>query len=270
MNYRKTFMNFWITIIIRYLLIIVSILIGFRFWSLGLGILILGIEAFWEIKWWQELKAKLLKGIPGEFSCLPSHVEEYEALNFNLLMEYTDAFKTLGFQHIVDLKLDTISNIWARLLCHPEYYCFVEIFQSFPVNKEPTPMRYSIQSYFQDGWSLGTGTLKSNGMIYMCRNPKHLGTYCPEGEPAEVFSIHLERRQEVQARLGLQLSTDVSWEFYFTKQTENALKRREIFEHKNVLVALIEGTLFEFNPVTEWLGDRSPQKTSRNKSSSLN
>jgi len=270
MNYLKTFMDFWRKIIIRYLLVIVWILVAFHFWGWVPALFLLVIEAFFEIKWWHDLKAKLMKSLPGEFSCLPSHVEEYEALNLNLLTEYTDAFKALGFEHIVDFKLDQPSPGWGRLLSHPEYYCFAEIFQVFPVKKDPMPMRYGAQSYFEDDWLLGTGTSKPNGMTYMWRNPKHLGTYCAEGEPAEVFSIHLERRQEVQARLGLQLSTDISWEFYFTKQTENALKRREIFERKNVLVALIEGTLFELNPVTEWLGDRSPQKTSRNKSSSLN
>lgn len=262
MSYLQTFVNFWKTVIIRYLLVIVLILIAFRFWGWVPAVSILAIEIFFEAIWWQDLKHKLMKSLPGEFSCCPSHIEEYEALNFKLLSEYTDSFRALGFQHIVDFKIDNPQDSpgWGRLLFEPEYYCFAEIFQVFPINKDPTPMYYSIQTYFENGWILASTTSKPNGMSYMWRNPKNLWTYHPEKEPGEIFSIHVERRQEVQARLGLEISTDTSWEFYFTKQNENALKRRDIFAGKNVILALIEGTLFELNPLTEWLGDRVPRQ----------
>ncbi|MDF0554877.1 hypothetical protein [Kamptonema sp. UHCC 0994] len=66
---------------------------------------------------------------------------------------------------------------------------------------------------------------------------------------------HLEFRQRMIGDLGIKVLTDVSWENYVKIVQESVIYRKRSLKRKNLLLAMIEVTLFELNPKSEWLGD---------------
>lgn len=255
MSALQSLLHVWKTVIV-YLLVASAILILFAWWFGWVGaIAVFLLEAFLHVSWWIELKSKLLKNLPTEFRCSPTHPEEYPQLDLGLLIQYTEGVRSLNFVHIIDYKLDTVNGL-SRLFSHSQHYCFADIFQVYSrANIKQMPMVCTIHSAMEQGWSLSTTNLKPNGLSHTWRNPKSLWSYHPSATPDKLLQAHRERRQQIQENLKVSIVTDLSWEFYFTQQERNAIKRREIFERKNIFIALIEATLFEMNPLSEWMGE---------------
>jgi len=262
-NVKKSLFHVWKIVSIHYLWFCISVFCAF--WWLGwqVAIVVGLIELFFNISWWVKLKAKIMKGLPGEFRCLPTHLEEFSELDLNALFKYTEQLEGLGFIKVVDYKLETANGL-SRLFSHSQHSCFADVFQIIPVGKEPTPVFCTIHSALEDGWTLSTTIVQPDGIKTMWRNPKSLWTYHPNATSAELLQIHLERRQQIVDDLQVHPLTDLSWEFYFIQQQKGTVQRRETLQRKNIVIALIEATLFEMNPQSEWMGDY-PKLAARNR-----
>ena len=79
---------------------------------------------------------------------------------------------------------------------------------------------------------------------------------------------HLRFRQQMLTDLGITVSTDVSWDAYGTLEQQATIFRKQTFRQKNLLLAMLEATLFEINPKSEWLGDY-PKVAAKRRANSL-
>ena len=254
MSARKSLFHVWKIVLVYYIFSFCTIAIIFLWLGWQGAITLALIELFLHISWWIDLKSKLLKNLPSEFRCSPTHIEQFPGLDLDSLYRYNDILKPLGFIQVVDYRSETGTG-FARVFAHPQHYCFADVFQVLPAGKQPLPMVCTIHSYLENDWKIVTTVVQPDGLNYMWRSNKTLWTYYKSANPAELFQIHLERRQKIIENLGLEILTDLSWEFYFIQEQKASIKRRENFARKNIVIALIEATRFEMNPVSEWLGD---------------
>ncbi len=258
MSARKSLLNVWRVVTIYY--IFNFLFLGTLVWLSGWksALLVAVVAGYFHVMWWIELKAKILKNFPREFRCLPTHLEEFDSLDLKSLYCYTEALESLGFIKLVDYKTESATGL-ARVFRHPQFYCFADVFQLFPRGKEPTPVLCTLHSYMEDDWILSTTTVKPDGIKRMWRSPRVLWTYHLSATPTELFQYHLQRRQQMQDELDAEVLKKLSWEFYFMQQQNSSIRRRETFQNKNIIIALIEATLFEMNPASEWMGDYPSQ-----------
>jgi len=250
----KSLVHVWKIVAVYYLVFFLTVFIAYLWLGWQAAVLVAAVEMFFHISWWIELKSKILQGLPEEFRCLPTHIEEFSELDLNSLFAYTEELEALGFAKVVDYKLEVGGGL-ARVFAHPQYFCFAEVFQLFPVGQDPTPVFCTVHSALEKDWTISTTIVEPDGIKHMWRSPKTLWTYHPQATPAELLEIHLKRRQEMVETLQVKNLTDLSWEFYFSQQQKGSIQRRETFQKKNIVTALIEATLFELHPKSEWMGE---------------
>jgi hypothetical protein len=63
--------------------------------------------------------------------------------------------------------------------------------------------------------------------------------------------------------LGITVSTDVSWEVFRNLQQKSIILCKQIMRRKPLLLSILEATLFELNPKSEWLGDYPKEAAKR-------
>ncbi|QSJ19987.1 hypothetical protein JYQ62_15500 [Nostoc sp. UHCC 0702] len=73
-------------------------------------------------------------------------------------------------------------------------------------------------------------------------------------------------RQQILTNLGITVATDVSWQTYKNLERQATISRKQSFRHKNLLLAMLEATLFEMHPKSEWLGDYPKEAVKRRRS----
>ncbi|MDM9381873.1 hypothetical protein QUB80_14305 [Chlorogloeopsis sp. ULAP01] len=138
---------------------------------------------------------------------------DYPLLNVSWLGNQTSTLESLGFVQLMDYKVEPGTG-FARCFAHPQHYCFAEIGQIFGANGEAIVEHCTVFSIVEQDWVVGAINREVNqndGIAYIWRHPKKVGTYYQNVSFDEFFQAHLRFRQQILDDLGITVSTDVSW-----------------------------------------------------------
>ncbi len=259
--------NFWFQVGNFFFSLVISILaiLWYGSWDkyifLSLPFLVAFIVCFFlnllPFIWFlSHLKSQLLQAMPDEWEFNVAVLTDYPLLNFTWLREQTTILESLGFLQLMDYQVKP-GNGFARCFAHPQHYCFAEIGQSFMQDGEIVTS-HTIFSALEQDWAVGAinrPVQNADGIGYIWRNPKHIRTYQPYLNLDELLQSHLNFRQRIITDLGIYVFTDISWHFYRNMMQQFTVSSKQTFRRKNLILAMLEATLFELNPKSEWLGD---------------
>ena len=209
-----------------------------------------------------KIKRLFLRKMPRWIKILPASPEQFPALDIEAFQRYTSELETLGFVVLLDYTFESDANrenlsSLGRVFVHADQNCFAEVHQVFSGGISRTAVGCTIISTMDDGWGLSSRDGEPRGAMYALRAPKDMWTAHPGTTPSELFTAHLERRNQIAGDLGLRISADLSERNYFSTVERDSLESRKAFKRRNVLLFMLEMDRFERHPKYEWLGDRS-------------
>lgn len=229
-------------------------------WSWAIGGLVFLVWSQWE--WWHDIKQKLLGSLAQQIEI--EYVEtnpESVAIDRQQLDQFTADHEQLGFQHVNDIRLSDdcggSDQDFARLWFHPQHQCFAEIV-AIPTPERTDRLLYgSIHTSFDHDWALSTIQYQPAGISYMYRGARELWSIHPRASVADLLHQHLDCCRRMVQDLGLR-AQPMSWDDYVRVNQKVAIARHQRFRYKPIFIALIEATLYEVNPPSQWLGDYKP------------
>ena len=122
------------------------------------------------------MKGRVLKNMATSHSFPPATPAQFPSLDTAALDRYTREFESMGFTRLLDFSLVSDAPIqhpsFCRLFAHTGNHCFGEVSQIFPRGKSPMPLKCSIQSCLQDGWSIGFSDRKPQAASSLMRRTK--------------------------------------------------------------------------------------------------
>jgi hypothetical protein len=210
------------------------------------------------------MKGRVLKNMATQFSFPPATPAQFPALDLDALERYTREFEGMGFTRLLDFSLvsdsATTPPSFCRLLAHTRHHCFGEISQIFPKGKAPLPLKSSIQSCLQNGWTLSFSDRKPQAASSLLRRRKALGICTPEVTTSELLQSFLKMREQICLDLGIQPVNDDTLQAYINKMQRSATEMREAVREKNFVKGVPEVYLRKFSmikakPEYIWLGD---------------
>lgn len=237
---------------IAWLLVIVFLLL----WRFGSWIHVLFTFA--------TMKRRVLKNMATSFSFPPATPAQFPQLDLEALDRYTRDFERMGFERLLDFSLvsDSPTNrpIFCRLLAHRRNHCFGELSQIFPKGKLPLPLKCSIQSCLQNGWTISFSDRKPQAASSLLRRRKAIGICMPDTAPNDLLQAFLKMREQVCLDLGIQTVNDDTLEAYIAKMQRSASDMREAVQGKSFVKGVPEVYLRKFSllktkPEYVWLGD---------------
>lgn len=259
MNLSAATKNCWLQGILFLGIVALLSALALFYWGAAWGCLVLLIFGFTVFNWLEDIRQKVCLSMGDELRTFAAEPREFDWLDLERLEQYSNQFTDLGFVKITDYKLDEEyppKGIgFARLFAHPEYFCFAEISQLLGLDKKPISMEYYIGSSFEKNWELTTTTRPLLGISFVWRNPKKLWTYHPNTSPSELWQYHLQLREKMITDLQIEVYPEISWDFYCERVNKSFIERNQIWARKNLILGLIEVTLFEIKSPPQWLGD---------------
>jgi hypothetical protein len=219
------------------------------------------------------MKRRVIKNMPTSYTFPPATPAQFPLLDTAALERYTQEFESMGFVRLLDFSL--VSNrttpipSFCRLFAHKRYHCFAEVNQIFPQGKSPMPLKCSIQSVLENGWSLGFSDRKPQAASAMIRRRKALGVSMPEARAPELLQAFLQMRDQVCQDLGISPMRDDSLEAYVAKTQAAATDMRDAVQQKNFATAVSnyyyrKFSLLKTREEYTWLGDY-PSEAERRK-----
>jgi len=260
--------KFWMTIA-SYILLGLSLflyLLAGNGWKLTnmlslpdlMGFTLVVAIALFPLLWYlSNLKSQIIQSMPDDVQFQEIAPTNYPQLDVVSLAYHTTILESLGFIHLIDHDVKPGIG-FARCFAHPEHYCFAEIGQLFKETGEIIAQQFVFFSVLQQDWVLAEINRAINsgdGITYIWRHPQQIRRYHPNIDVDELFQSHLQFRQKILADLGINLSTDVSWNAFKEQEQQATLFRKQVMRRKNLLLAMLEATLFEISPKSEWLGN---------------
>jgi hypothetical protein len=206
------------------------------------------------------VKDSMIKTIPNTIRYVPTKIENFPNLDIATLNKYTQELIYLGFQPMVDITLEAQGGIstpgFARIFFHPQYYCFAEVAEMFPTNKNLSkPMKAGFITHFENDWSYGSTDRDPDSASYMIRRPKRLGVSYPNRRISEIFQAHLLQVQTISQNLNCPVIPINSLEEYFFLQSVISKEIKPHVEKLNIVKGIFDGLMCEISPKYEWLGD---------------
>jgi hypothetical protein len=219
------------------------------------------------------IKRRVINNMPTSFTFPPATPAQFPLLDTAALERYTQEFESLGFVRLLDFSL--VSNSpnpvpsFCRLFAHTRHHCFGEVSQFFPRGKSPMPLKCSMQSSLENGWSLGFSDRKPQAASAMIRRKKAIGTSMPGATTSELLQSFLRMREQICQDLGISPLRDDSLEAYIAKTQLAATDMRDAVEQKNFATALShfyyrKFSLLKTQEEYTWLGDY-PKEAERRK-----
>jgi len=185
----------------------------------------------------------MLESIPVELEFLATDPGQYQDLDAGELQRYTGELESLGFKHALDFQVKTevpsTGEGFARLFIHAKDHCFAEVNQLFPFGGEPIPMRCSLFSLIENGWSLSHTDRKAEAVTYMLRRKKALWVSRPNASTTELFEEHKEKRQQIALALNLPIREKLTTEDYYAHEREDAINRKVVMKRRYTCWTLI-------------------------------
>ena len=219
------------------------------------------------------VKKKVLDNMATSYSFPPATPAQFQQLDLPELERYTRQFESMGFVRLLDFSLSADKGVHApsfcRLLVSTRSHCFAEISQIFPQGKKSMPLKCSIQSRLQDGWTIGFSDRKPMAASSLIRRKRAIGISMPEVSTPELFQAFLKMRDQICLDLGISLLADDTLEAYM-QQAQRALgEMREAVQQKSFAVGLPQVywrkvSALKTKPEYVWLGDY-PREAERRK-----
>ena len=131
------------------------------------------------------------------------------------------------------------------------------------------PLKCSIQSVLENGWSLGFSDRKPQAASAMIRRRKALGVSMPGTTTYELLQAFLQMRGQICQDLGISPLRDDSLEAYIAKTQMAAGDMRDAVQQKNFATAVSNYyyrklSLLKTREEYTWLGDY-PKEAERRK-----
>ncbi len=254
--------NFWIQIGNILFAAIVLVAIAFYFAGSNGVILALFIGTGLLVSFLMATKTAIVSGLPDTWDITSTTFTDFPNLDRTWLEQQTDQLTALGFQILMDYKLVNSSvSGFARCFSHPQHYCFLEMGQCFPATGGVI-YNSSMMSYFDADWTLasvGREITINDSFPRLWRHPHSVVLFRKaddrNNDPGQLLQSHLQFREQMTADLGITLCRDISWDAYQKLEQQAAIERKKRLQQCNLLLGMIEVTLFELNPQSEWLGD---------------
>jgi hypothetical protein len=219
------------------------------------------------------MKKKILNNMATAYSFPPVTPAQFPQLDLPELDRYTRQFESLGFVRLLDFSLTANKGLHApsfcRLLVNTRYHCFAEISQLFPQGKKAMPLKSSILSRLQDGWTLGFSDRKPMAASSLIRRKRAIGMSMPDVSVPELFQALLKLRDQVCMDLGISPLTDDTLEAYVKQSQRSLAEMREAVQQKSFTVGLPQVywrklSALKTKPEYTWLGDY-PKEAERRK-----
>ncbi|AUT00773.1 hypothetical protein CLI64_10395 [Nostoc sp. CENA543] len=222
------------------------------------GLVILVAVAISPLLWFlSHLKSQLLRPLVDHVQFNKVSPKDYPWLDVASLTEETAILESLGFVHLIDHDVPLALG-FSRCFAHPQKYCFAEIGQIFQVTGSVITRHFSLFSVLERDWILAEINREINnldGISYIWRHPQHIRRYHPHLKLPVLFQEHLKFREQICHDLNIYSCRDVSVAFLEKIEQDAAKFRRQTMRRRNLLLSMIETTLFEINPQSEWLGN---------------
>lgn len=269
MKLSETTKSCWKTFAFVFFIEAIFLLFLNLFFDLEVIIVAVIVIAFCHIFSLSKIKSELIKGLSFEAQYSPSNPEEFSQLDRECLEKYTTDLEALGFTRIFDCKFETTVEgsepEFIRYFSHPQRYCFAVIDQLFSSGEAQVKMKFSIVSVLTDDWTLFNSTRRIAQVLYVGRRPNNLWISCPDATPQEMLESHIQKRQEMIDVLGVQPHENFSLDIFIEYENKSLVALKRAWKRKNLILGLIEATLFELNPPSEWMGDykRIAKQTAR-------
>lgn len=210
------------------------------------------------------MKGRVLKNMATSYSFPPATPAQFPSLDAAALDRYTREFESLGFARLLDFSL--VSDApnqpanFCRLFTHTRHHCFGEVSQIFPRGKAPMPLKCSIQSCLQEGWTLTFSDRKPQAASSLLRRKKSLSVCMPEVGTGELLQAFFKLRDQVCMDLGISPVKDDTLEAYIAKVQRSATEMRTAVKEKNFAKGLSQVhyrklSLLKSKPEYVWLGD---------------
>jgi DNA-directed RNA polymerase subunit RPC12/RpoP len=203
-------------------------------------------------------KSTILDAMPVDLEFVPARLEDFPNLDQKKLTAYSDSFEKLGFRPLMDYTVQTESEGsargFARLFVDPGKHCYAEVNQAFAAGSA-RPMRASIFSLLEDGWSLASGDREPSKEYYLLRRPRGVWHSFPGEKPSQLVAAHLKLREEMIGDLDVSVRTEDTAEAYFENEKKATRERKERVRRRWALGILLEFKFFEKNPKYQWLGE---------------
>ena len=219
------------------------------------------------------MKRRVLKNMATSYSFPPATPTQFPMLDIDALDRYTREFEGMGFTRLLDFSLvsDSPTNPpnFSRLFAHTRHHCFGEVSQIFPKGKPALPLKGSIQSCLQNGWTLTFANKKPLAASSLLRRRKAIGIAMPEANFSELLDAFLKMRDQVCLDLGVYPVNDDTLEAFIARVQRTCAEMREAVQEKNFAKGLPEYYLRKFSlmktkPEYVWLGDY-PKEAERRK-----
>ena len=210
------------------------------------------------------MKRRVLNNMPTAYSFPPATPAQFPLLDTAALDRYTQDFEGMGFVRLLDFSL--VSNSpnpvpsFCRLFVHTRNHCFGEVSQLFPRGKLPMPLKCSIQSYLQNGWTLSFSDRKPLAAGSLIRRKKALSVCMPAATTSELLHSFLQMRDQVCQDLGISPMRDDTLEAYIARVQFSATEMREAVQQRNFAAGIShiyyrKFSLLKTREEYTWLGD---------------
>jgi hypothetical protein len=219
--------------------------------------LVVAIVVYPLLWFFTNLKSQLLQAMPDEWRFKVAVLTDYPQLDLVWLYQQTSILESLGFVELIDYDVKPGFG-FARCFAHPEHYCFAEIGQAFKETGEVIAQNFAFFSILQQDWvisEINREINSSDGIAYIWRHPQQIRRYHANIDVEKLFYSHLQFRQQILNDLDIDLSTDISWNAFKTQEQQATIFRKQAIRRKNLLMAMLEVTLFEIKPKSLWLGN---------------
>jgi hypothetical protein len=243
-------------------LLVAALLFVLKFWSWGHVLFRFG-----------SVKQRIVKNMATSFSFPPAAPSQFPLLDLDGLERYTRELEGMGFARLLDFSLITNSPIYppsfCRLFAHTRHHCFALVNQLFPRGKVPMPVKCSLESQLQGGWSIAFGDRRPQAAASLVRRRRVIGVNMPEAHLPELLTAMLKMRDQMCVDLGISPLNDDTLEAYISKTQRSAGELRDAVQEKNFVKGLSEVYLRRFSllrtkPEYVWLGDY-PKEAERRK-----
>jgi hypothetical protein len=131
------------------------------------------------------------------------------------------------------------------------------------------PVKCSLESQLQGGWSIAFGDRKPQAAASLVRRRRAIGVSMPDAHLSELLTAMLKMRDQICVDLGVSPLNDDTLDAYISKTQRAAGEMREAVQEKNFVKGLSEVYVRKFSllrtkPEYIWLGDY-PKEAERRK-----
>ena len=236
----------------------------------------------WKFATWGHLlfsfgtvKKKVLKNMATAYTLPPAAPAQFPLLDTAELDRYTKEFEAMGFTQLMDFSLvadrGNLPPSFCRLMANTRSHCFGEISQLFPRGKSPMPLKCSIQSRLEDGWTISFSDRKPLATGSLVRRKKGIGVCMTDATIRDLLQAFLKLRDQVCMELGIAPLADDSIEAYSSHLQRTLADIREAVQQKSFALGLPQVyvrklTMVKTKPEYVWLGDYPKEAEQRKQS----